>query len=206
MEYIDLGYGLKFATCNLGAEKPEDYGMYFQWGSIEGELVEGSTPSKVYNFDNCPYIVGKGIKWSIQSIDKYNNGVYEGTVDNKIVLDASDDDATQMLGSQWRLPTKDELEMLIDINKFDSEWIQINGVNGRRFTSKENGNSIFIPASGWCNDSSLKNRGEDCSLWSSSLDEDYSGDAWYLRFHSDDWYMTGYSRCNGCSIRPVFIG
>lgn len=191
-EYVDLGYGLKFATCNLGAEKPEDYGMYFQWGSIEGELITNK---------QCPYII-----WGVHYINKYNNGDFDGTVDNKLVLDASDDAATQMLGSDWRIPTYNELSMLTDTNKFTSEWIQINGVNGRRFTSKENGNSIFIPASGWCNDSSLKNRGEDCSLWSSSLDEDYSGDAWYLRFHSDDWYMTGYSRCNGCSIRPVFIG
>lgn len=205
MEYIDLGYGLKFATCNLGAEKPEDYGMYFQWGSIEGELVDDK-PSKVYDFDHCPYIVGDGTKWSIQSINKYNNGDYDGTVDNKLVLDASDDVATQMLGSQWRLPTKDELEMLIDTNKFDSEWTQLNGVNGRRFTSKENSNSIFIPASGFCVGSSLYYKDSVCNLWSSNLYDGHLEYGYYLHFNSGVMNMNAFFRYFGYSIRPVFIG
>lgn len=206
-DYVDLGYGLKFATCNLGAEKPEDYGMYFQWGGIDGELITGSIPSKVYDFDHCPYIVGDGTKWSIQSINKYNNGDFDGTVDNKLVLDASDDVATQLWGSSWRLPTKDELEMLTDTNKFDNEWTQENGVNGCRFTSKENGNSIFIPVSGICYDSFYYG-GIGIGLWSSRLYEDSSDYAWNLTFNSDDMNMNmnGSNRYFGLSVRPVFIG
>lgn len=203
MEYVDLGYGLKFATCNLGAEKPEDYGMYFQWGSIEGELVTDK-PSKKYYFDNCPYT--KGLKWSFSSVDKYNNGDYEGTVDNKIVLDETDDAATQMLGTDWRIPTFEELKMIIDESKFDSEWTQVNGVNGRKFTSKENGNSIFIPASGSCLINDLYNRNNICYLWTSSLDEKHSIFVRSLGFDSDDLLMGVCSRFHGYSIRPVFIG
>ena len=108
-----------------------------------------------------------------------------GTVDNKRTLGPEDDAARANMGGDWRMPTQDELQELVD--NTTNEWITDyngTGVNGRKFTSKTNGNSIFIPASGNHSGSSFYCQGNSGYVWSSSLNSTYPDCAWNLYFDS----------------------
>ena len=175
-EYVDLGLpsGLKWAKCNVGAEKETDYGDYFQWGEIEPH--DADTP---YVWANYKY----GDGWNFS---KYNTLTsYGETPDGKTTLDLEDDAARANMGGDWRMPTQTEIQELWD--NTNSEWITDyngTGVNGRKFTSKTNGNSIFIPASGNHSGSSFYCQGNSGYVWSSSLNSTYPDCAWNLYFDS----------------------
>ena len=197
-EYVDLGLpsGLKWAKCNVGAEKETDYGYYFQWGGIEDKSNA--------NCDWSSYKHGDGSNFS-----KYNpvlNG-YSGTIDGKVTLDLEDDAATQIMGGDWRLPTKDEIQELID--NTDSEWVEDfngTGVNGRKFTSKaDTSKYIFFPAAGGCDQRSVYDVGSYGDVWSSSLNISNPYSAWYLVFNSVNCGMGRFgNRYIGRSVRGVF--
>ena len=178
-EYVDLGLpsGLKWAKCNVGAKTETDYGYCFQWGDIEDKSNSDCW------WENYKY--GDG-----SNLSKYNTGNngYGGTIDNKTTLDIEDDAATQIMGSDWRMPTQDELQELAD--NTDNEWVcnyNGTGVNGRKFTSKtDTSKYIFIPASGIRSDSSFLFQGSYGAVWSSSLNDGYSGYAWFLYIGSDN--------------------
>ena len=110
------------------------------------------------------------------------------------------DAAAQIMGGDWRMPTDTEIQELLD--NTTNEWTQVNGVNGFKFTAS-NGNSIFIPAAGYCNDGSVSGVGRDGSVWSSSLDTSDPSYAWYLYFYSGNCRMDDYNRCDGQSVRGV---
>ena len=184
-EYVDLGLpsGLKWAKCNVGADKETDYGYYFQWGEIESHNTD-------IPCDWANYKYGDGWNFS-----KYNTLTsYGETPDGKTTLDLEDDAARANMGGDWRMPTQTEIQELWD--NTNSEWIEDykgSGVNGRKFTSKTNGNSIFIPASGNHSGSSFYCQGNSGYVWSSSLNSTYPDCAWNLYFnsggfvtHSDD--------------------
>lgn len=184
-EYVDLGLpsGTLWATCNVGASSPEEYGDYFAWGE---------TASKDY-YDWSTYFDtddnGKTFK-------KYNNngGLTE--------LLPEDDAATANWGSPWRMPSRDQIKELFNSNYTTTEWTQLNGVYGRKITSMSNGNSIFLPAAGYRWGGSLY-FGSYGYYWSSSLSPDYDNDAYYLYFSSGDWYWYGGNRGYGRSVRAV---
>ena len=164
---MDLGLpsGLLWASCNVGAEKPEDFGLYFAWGETEG--YEGITDEKKFSWADYKLCDG-----SMYTLTKYNNNSSRGTVDNLTTLEQVDDAAYQS-DKTCRMPTNTDLQELVD--NTTSAWITLNGVNGRRFTSKTNGNSIFVPAAGGCYGGSVLSVGSYCHLWSSSL----AGDSRY---------------------------
>ena len=191
-EYVDLGLpsGTLWAKCNVGASKESGYGGYYQWGGIEDFADKEK---------NCYWVVYPyGYDWT--KLAKYNTDEELGTVDNKTVLDLSDDVAHQVMGGDWHMPTKEQLQELID--NTTSEWTTVDGINGRRFTSKFNGNSIFIPAAGWRAGRSLNSAGYNCYLWSSSLYQSSPSNAYYLYFSSGicDIYT---NRSCGLSVRGV---
>ena len=132
-EYIDLGLSVKWATCNVGATTPEKYGDYFAWG--ETYLKEN------FYWDTYSYCNG-----SEDSQTKYCTDSKYGIVDNKKILELSDDAANVNWGGRWRMPTRNEFRELIDNCTW--EWTTQNGTNGLKMTSKKNGNSIFLPAAG----------------------------------------------------------
>ena len=172
--YVDLGLpsGLKWATRNIGATSESDYGDYFMWGS-----TTPNTASQC-NWSTAPFNNG-----SSSYDNTYFNSV-KGTVCPNGILAKEYDTATQIMGSEWRMPTQPELKELLD--NTTNEWIENyngTGVNGRKFTSKTNGNSIFIPAAGYRSVSSFYNQGRDGSVWSSSL---YSGN-YRLAFYFDNY-------------------
>ena len=134
---------------------------------------------------------------------KYNSESYYGIVDNIETLEAKDDAATQIMGGNWRMPTKAELQELTDYTT--NEWTQVNGVNGYKFTSKKEGyqnNSIFIPAAGYRLGSSFHSQGNYGEVWTSSV---VNSNASTLHFGLDDFTPDSEeSRCYGLSVRGVF--
>ena len=187
-EYVDLGLSVKWATCNVGASKPEEYGDYFAWGETQ--------PKDYYDWSTYKWCNG-----SYDTQTKYCTDSYYGTVDNKTTLDLSDDAARANWGGSWRMPTRAEQDELRENCTWT--WTTQNGVNGYKVTSKKNGNSIFLPAAGFRYDSSLDSAGSYGFYWSSSLYTDYPGIAYYSYFYSDSVDWSYYYRYIGFTVRPV---
>lgn len=198
-EFVDLGLpsGTKWATTNVGATKPEEFGLYFAWGETEG--YEGITDDKKFEWNDYKLCGG-----SDKTLTKYNSDSSCGVVDNLSSLEQVDDAAYQS-DNTCRMPTENEMQELID--NTISVWETLNGVNGRRFTSNTNGNSIFIPAAGNRYGDSVYNVGSIGLLWSSSLYESNSKyanvHAWYLEFSSSSVGMSNDDRCIGFTVRAV---
>ena len=192
-EWVDLGLpsGLLWATCNLGATTPEEYGDYYAWGE--------TTTKSTYNWSTYKYCTVDA-EGSLQTLTKYNTSTTWGTPDNLTTLQAIDDAAAQKLGDGARMPTKEDWEELIA--NTTAEWTTVNGVAGRKFTAA-NGNSLFLPAAGYRWDGELYNAGERGHYWSSSLDADGPNLAWYFYVNSGGQYSDYYYRCSGRSIRAV---
>ena len=143
-DYVDLGLpsGMLWATCNVGANAPEDNGDYFAWGETQ--------PKDVYNWDTYQYCMG-----SYNTLTKYctrSDYGFNGFTDNLTILLPEDDAATANWGNGWRMPTIEEWQELYQ--NTTHTWTTQNGVNGRLFTAS-NGSSLFLPAAGYRNNSSL---------------------------------------------------
>ena len=193
--YVDLGLpsGILWATCNVGADTPEEYGDYFAWGETQ--------PKDIFNWHTYQYCNGNS-----STFTKYCNHSeygYNGFVDNLVTLLPEDDAATANWGNDWRTPTKEEWQELY--NNTTSTWTTQNGVHGILFTSA-NGNSLFLPAAGCRYEGLLCDA--DCKgyYWSSSLGVDGSYYAWYYGFYSTNGGLSGIRRYFGQSIRPVCSG
>ncbi len=191
-KYVDLGLpsGLKWATCNVGANSPEDYGDYFAWGEVEPKTTYNLSTYKycVDNYDNLT-------KYCSQS--SYGNN---GFTDNKTVLDPEDDAATANWGGAWRMPTKEEQDELRENCTWT--WTSQNAVYGYKVTGT-NGNSIFLPVAGYMFEGALHYAGSSGYFWSSSLNSAYPNYAFSVYFNSGNvgWYYD--NRYLGQSVRPV---
>jgi len=158
--FVDLALpsGLLWCEHNVGASTPYEHGLYFSWGNVTGH-AEGSG----YDFSDAVYAQTDG-----------------AALTGNIPTNNTYDMARHNMGSPCRLPTVGEFQELN--SNCDSEWTDEDGVAGRRFTSRINGNSIFFPASGYYNGTTLYNRGTNGSYWSSSF---YSASSAYnLNFSS----------------------
>ena len=188
--YVDLGLpsGTKWATCNVGATKPEEYGSYYAWGETEPKT----------NYDWSTY---KWCNGDYDTLTKYCTDSNYGTVDNKTVLELADDAARANWGGAWRMPTDAEWTELRENCTWT--WTTKNGVNGYEVKSKTNGNSIFLPAAGYRSNDDLLFAGNYAFYWSSSLYSDYPYYAWDVYFYSDYVGRNSYYRCYGLSVRPV---
>ena len=188
-EYVDLGLpsGNLWATCNVGASEPWEYGGYYAWGETE---EKSDYTWKTYKWCNGSY----------DSMTKYCTDSIYGRVDNKTVLDPEDDVAHVKWGGSWRMPTLEEQKELLD--ECTWEWTELNGVNGYRVTGP-NGNSIFLPAAGYRDGSKLQYNRAVGDYWSSSLYVRY-GYSCSLYFQIDGYYYSGYYyRYYGRNVRPV---
>lgn len=211
---VDLGLSVKWASFNLGATAPEEYGNYYAWGEV-------ATKDAYYypdggNADNSRWVYYKwannmlrsdGSTYAFLGLTKYTTSsvkTYNNAYDNKKQLDAEDDAAIVTLGNGWRMPTATELDELH--SKCTWEWTTHNGVKGYKVS--RNGKSIFLPCTGWCSSSNIPTRTDSGSYWSSSLNyPNYADCAWALDF--DENYVVspkdGYcdTRYYGHTIRPV---
>ena len=186
---IDLGLpsNTKWACCNVGSMKPEDYGSYFAWGE--------TSPKSRYDWSNYSWCRFSG---NSKMLTKYNPKPPCGTVDNRTQLELSDDAAHVNWHGSWRMPTLAEIKELADGCRY--AWTTVNGVKGGKFTSRYNGRSIFLPATGSFNGYSLYHSGTDAVYWSSSLDMQDPYSAHFLSFH---WTNAASYRDLGRSVRPV---
>ena len=178
--FVDLALpsGLLWCEHNVGASTPYEHGLYFSWGNVTGH-AEGSG----YDFSNAVYAETDG-----------------AALTGNIPTNNTYDMARHNMGSPCRLPTVGEFRELH--NNCDSEWTDEDGVAGRRWTSRINGNSVFFPASGNYTGPSLDNRGSSGHYWSSSYISET--DAYNLHFNSG--YVNpanDYSRRYGFSVRAV---
>ena len=189
-EWVDLGLpsGTFWAKCNLGATTETAYGNYYMWGS-----TMPNTASQC-NWTNAPFN-GGNTDYNADAFNKVKN-----TVCPKDILAKGYDAAYKATNGAARMPTKDEFQELFDYTT--KEWVNINDVNGYKFTGS-NGNSIFIPAAGDCYDGSVDNVGSVGGVWSSSLGTSGIDNAWNLGFSLGGCYMSGNLRCYGLSIRLV---
>lgn len=190
-EWVDLGLSVKWATCNVGANKPEEYGDYFAWGEINSK--------EVYTLST--YIWSNGASnLSSSSLTKYNNDKNLGSVDYKMQLELSDDAARAHWGGSWRTPSIAEWR---DLWTFCSwKWTTQNGVNGYKVTSK-NGNSIFLPAAGCRNKDYYSGQGTSGLYWSNELVSDSPWCVVTLSLTSDNLQWVNPYRSRGQSVRPV---
>ncbi len=185
-EYVDLGLSVKWATCNVGASSPEDYGDYYAWGETE-------TKSK-YDWSTYKWCTGTST-----SMTKYCTRSQNGIVDNKTELDPEDDVAHVKWGGKWRMPTRDEVYELC--NKCKWTWMSKSGHEGYIVTSP-NGNSIFLPAAGYCDDTYSNHVGEFGYYWTSYLSWlDTSGSILFFGSSRHEWSTE--ERRYGHSVRPV---
>lgn len=186
-EYVDMGLSVKWAKYNVGASSPEEYGDYFAWGETQ--------PKKEYSWGTYRYCNG-----SASSLNKYNGDRRYAVVDNKVVLEATDDAASANWGGAWRMPTQEEQDELL--NNCTWIWTTMNGVAGYKVISKINGKRIFLPAARSFLGASLGAAGTG-GYWSSSLSVDNSLGAGYLSLTTDNVVRKTNIRINGLSVRPV---
>ncbi len=206
-KYVDLGLpsGLKWATCNVGANSAEEYGDYFAWGETEPYYTEGhsqdnpcsnwKTGKTGYNWASYKWCNG-----SSTTQTKYCTSSSYGTVDDKTVLELDDDAAHVNWGGDWRMPTKEEQDELR--NNCTWTWGSQKGVNGYTVVGP-NGNSLFLPAAGSRGNSGLDDAGSRGYYWSSSLNLDDDVSAFDLYFDSGYWDWGSNGRLYGQSVRAV---
>lgn len=191
-EYVDLGLSVKWATCNVGANKPEDYGNYYAWGETSTKSSYTEDNSKTFGKNLVFTEDGKNMILSLGDNSQY-------------------DAARANWGGTWRLPTDKELVELM--NKCTWTWTTQNGVKGYKVTGP-NGNSIFLPAAGFREGASLHGTGEYGCYWSSKpffyrddLDamwlDDQTYYAYELYFDDGEVYVNFDDRYYGLSVRPV---
>lgn len=193
-EYVDLGLpsGTLWATCNVGANTPEESGDYFAWGETTG-YNSGKT---YFNWSTYKWCNG-----SKNTLTKYCYSSEYGKVDNKVKLESSDDAATVNWGSNWCMPSREQFQEL----RFyaNCEWTTLNGIYGHKITSKSNGNSIFIPVTGYFNETGLGYM--DCgAYWTCELCSETYGA--HILTSGSDSFSAGAAigtRCYGMPVRPV---
>ena len=199
--YVDLGLpsGTLWATCNIGANSPEEYGDYFAWGETEG-YNSGKTSFNWLTYKWC-----KGSETTMTKYCGNSSYGYNGFTDELTELDLEDDAAYVNWGPAWRMPSIEQCEELINSSYTTTDWTIQNGVYGRKITSKIEGytdKSIFLPAAG-CRYSSLHDVGSNGDYWSRTLGTNFPYGARNLRFISSNVYTRDDDRFYGQSIRPV---
>ena len=212
LELVNLGLSsrLKWATCNVGANSPEEFGDYYAWGetepyySCQDPLTWKKGKSAGYYW--ASYQWGSSTNSTIK-LTKYNtNSVFGPVVDNILTLELTDDAARANWGGNWRMPTEGEWTELR--TECTWTWTTQNGVNGMLVTGP-NGNSIFFPAAGYRNEKNLDSPGSlDYAgsighYWSSSLRKDNPTLAWGVQFSPSYVILSGFQRCYGQAVRPV---
>ena len=184
---VDLGLSVKWASCNVGATAPEEYGGYYAWGETEEKSD--------YSWKNYKYL--NNAKGVISKYCSHDDGI--GVIDNKTTLEPADDVASVKWGGKWRMPTLDEIKELKDNCTW--EWTTLDGVNGYRVTGP-NSNSIFLPAAGYRYGTEIMFLGLG-HYWSSSLGRDSSQCGYVLGFNSDKYDRYIGKRYIGNPVRPV---
>jgi len=167
VEAVDLGLSVKWANMNVGATKDSDFGTYYAWGETK--------PKSYYSWDT--YTLGRG---DTKFLVKYNFN------DKKTQLVPADDAARANWGGEWRMPTVEEFDELVNPDNCEWEWTNKDGVNGYKVTGKKTGNSIFLPITGFRFYEGVQFRAIKGIYWSSTLYTGNPNKAWCLMFDFSD--------------------
>ena len=191
-EYVDLGLpsGTLWATCNIGANVPEEYGDYFAWGETE--------PKETYDWSTYKWSTG-----NYDTLTKYcskSNYGYNDYTDDKTELEPEDDAAYVNWGPSWRMPTRGQQDELRE--QCNWMWTTQNGVNGWLVTGP-NGNTLFLSAAGYHNNSSLDYAELYGFYWSRTLFSGYPSNAYDVDVYSGAVNWSYHSRSYGFPVRPV---
>lgn len=199
-EYVDLGLpsGIWWATCNVGANTPEDLGDYFAWAEWETKFS--------YNWGTYKYCHDGDDHKLTKYCSNLDYGL-GGFTDNSVQMEYVDDAAYKnwpgnSYGKMWRVPTFENWDELSDYCEL--VWTTRNGVKGMQFTGP-NGKSIFLPAAGSRTDDSLDDVGEYGVYWTRSLYTEIPNRAWGFAFDSEECFFGAAERCDGQSVRPVIV-
>ena len=188
VEAVDLGLSVKWASMNVGAKKVSGFGSYFAWGETQ--------PKDYYSWNTYAWSKGDS-----QFLTKYS------TTDRKSQLAPVDDAARANMGGEWRMPTVDEYEELMNPDNCKWEWTAQDGVNGYKVTSKKTGNSIFLPITGFRYYGDIQFRAISGIYWTSSLYTANPNKAWCLEFNFSDvkvhYGNLSSNRFSGRCIRAV---
>ena len=193
-DYVDLELpsGTLWATMNVGANKPSDYGLYFQWGDTQG-----------YTADQVG--TGEGQKKFASDESDYKFGVYPNYTKYTTPgasLRKSDDAARAIMGGSWHIPSPEQIKELVDNTK--CEWMAKNDVKGILFTSKKDDTkSIFIPTTGYAHSGKIHCDKDIVFLQTSKLKRSSIYTCGYSKFLSGFTYFGGFYRSNGLQIRAV---
>ena len=178
-DFVDLGLpsGTKWAKANLGGTNPQDLGQYFSWGNVTGHAKDSG-----YDFSQTTYngTTGAGLMGGLSTSSSY-------------------DAARSIKGYPWRIPTYDDFLELLSYCR--AQWTTVSGQAGMRFTSNINGNSIFLPAAGYYNGTTLQYLGTYGSYWAATLNN--ATNAYSLLFYSTYVNMYNYARYYGLPVRAV---
>lgn len=188
VEAVDLGLSVKWANMNVGAKKDSGFGMYFAWGETK--------PKEYYSWGTYSWSKGD------------SNFLMKYSVNDKLIrLSPTDDAARANWGGNWRMPTVEEFDELVDPNKCTWEWTTKDGVNGYKVTGKKTGKSIFLPITGFRFYSEVQFRAIKGVYWTATL---YAGNpfkAWCLEFDFSDYNVDfgnlSSNRFSGRCIRAV---
>ena len=200
---LGLPSGNLWAVCNIGASNPEETGSFFAWGE--------TAPKNSFTWENY--------KWGERlDLTKYCFDEEKGDVDNKFVLEMSDDAASYIMGEDWQIPTKDDFTELLSSRNCEKKWCKLNGVGGFLFTSIKKGyegNSLFIPLAGMKDYEKLRFQEQYGYYWCNELYYDdinkkyISTDAsvlWLEHLEEVDNKLVDFrTRYLGLPIRPVCV-
>ena len=187
-EYVDLNLpsGTLWATCNVGASKPSDVGLYFQWGDTSGYTADQVGKDKQFTWNDYKF----SIDGSSSNFSKYTT--------KGATLDLEDDAAHTNMGGSWHMPTPEQCQELID--NTTTAWT----ASGMAFTSKtDRSKSIFIPTAGNAWDGSVYGRGYGGYVWSSKLSLSYVIYGQHLGFGPPFAHLDNDNRFSGFSVRGV---
>ena len=218
LEYVDLGLSVYWASCNIGAEKPEEYGDYFAWGETDTHYELGFSDSispkwKIkhrtgYDFKSYSLIKNYSSEYGNHDFTRYSpnprNFVQGVSYYSYSELKDYDDVAYCKRGSGWHMPSRKEFRELIE--NCDVEFILYNGSKGFKFTSRVlgyKGNSIFLPAAGYMSGTSITGYKESCHYWSSSYEQYEHTDNATSFMGSISLSEFPRSRAYGLTVRPV---
>ena len=195
-EYVDLELpsGTLWATCNVGAFSPSESGLYFQWGDIKGYTKEQIGKEKKFEYDFSDY------KFSIDG----SNANFSKYTTKCETLDLEDDAAHVHMGGDWHIPTPDQIYELLDNTTTTWMTYDNDGVGGIEFTSKRDiSKSIFIPASGYVRNGSIRYYGNEGYLWSSKISTENINSGQYLNLTYEGIHLYVDYRNLGFPVRGV---
>ena len=186
-EFVEIG-GIKWATCNVGADKPTDMGLYFQWGDRKGYTADEVVKTKRFDLNHYKHCNGK-------HLTKYNE------FDNKQVLDLCDDAAFAYMGQGWRMPTREDFRRLVEstTHRWTNSYHR-SGVAGMVLTDiTDKSKELFFPAAGYCVDGRVQGVGSIGNYWSMSIMIGSIFGA-YKMFSADHFFYSDYGNLRYCGF------